>query len=354
MNARTNTAPDNCGDEPLAVDHFLASGEFADEGSDDDVGSPGRHPAIDPADYLDADAVEENDFEAEEGAAGATQLTEPKRRGRPRGGVAVIEPPPIPEGVRVSVYDRLTEYNLLRKITDIVLVKVGVPWHLRKDAAQEIHTQWVSLVVDPKFQKNQLANYAYMSGQHAALKLRRTIGAVVVIPGALFRTGRNTSFMGAIGAAVNPRDVDDFKDSVELSIDTAESGHLTRVSEAFFSERMAGLSLTAKQRNVAHMTLVQRKPAEQVAQELDMPLMYVERLLNQVSNKLNQVDEGKASRKAVKPAKEPKEPKGKRAKASQSNPPIATAPAVHRNLHDVMLEQLESAWFETDKGVAPQ
>lgn len=314
MNVRTYSAPENGGDEPLAVDHFLANGEFADDAIDDDVGSPGRRP-VDHEDYLDAEALELHDFEAEEGVDGSIQLSEPKRRGRPKGSAAAAEPPPIPEGAVVSVYDRLTQYNLLRKITDIVMVKVGVPWHLRKDAAQEIHCAWVALTVKSKFQRNQLANYAYLSGQHAALKLRRTLGAVVVIPGALFRTGRNTSFMSAIGAAVNPRDVDDFKDSVELSVSTEESGHLNRVSDAFFCERMSGLSLTAKQRNVAYMTLVQRKPAEQVAQELDMPLMYVERLLNQVSNKLNLVDQGKVSRKAPKQPKEPKIPKGKRAKA---------------------------------------
>ena len=192
-----------------------------------------------------------------------------------------------------SIYDSLVTFGLLRKVTDIVLAKVAMPWHLREDAAQEVQVYWAGLRTKPNFERNQVARYAYLSGQHAALKLRRTIGAVVTIPGALFRTGRDTAFMEAIGAAVNPKDVDDYRDSLELSVEAQDILKLARVSPAFFEERFAALTLSAKQRKVAYKTLVERKSAEDVSTELEIPLMYVERLLNQVTAKLHECDDAR-------------------------------------------------------------
>lgn len=188
-----------------------------------------------------------------------------------------------------TVYQRLIDYGLLRKITDIALAKVSIPWHLRDDATQEIHTAWAGLTAKPNFARNQLARYAYITGQHAALKLRRTIGAVVAIPGAAFRTGRDTTFMEAIGAAVNPKDVDDYKDSLELSIDQ-EMPTESWITERFFLERMEGLTLSAKQRQVAYCALVKRQSSEEISEAMEMPIMYVERLLNQVTAKIEARD----------------------------------------------------------------
>ncbi|MBK3780046.1 hypothetical protein G3A43_07235 [Paraburkholderia aspalathi] len=204
---------------------------------------------------------------------------------RARGPASAGDDPAKP----ASIYDRLQEYGLLRKVTDIVMAKIAIPWHLRKDAEQEVHTAWLALKAK-NVQRDQMAYYAYLSGQHAALKLRRTIGAVVTIPGALFRTGRNTAFMEAIGAAVNPKDVDDYRDSLELSVEPVDVLHMSRVSESFFEQRLGALPLSAKQRNVAFKALVERKSAEDIAVELEMDLMYVERLLNQVTSKLNEKD----------------------------------------------------------------
>lgn len=347
MNARTRTTFAS-GDEPLAVDHFLANHNFNAEGADDDTHSPGAQalPDLDCETELLDGLVGEDDEDV------SNQLSKP-RRGRPKGATAIAELPPIPEGQTVSVFERLSDYGLLRKITDIVLVKVGVPWHLRADATQEIHTAWAGLTVKPKFQRNQLANYAYLSGQHAALKLRRTIGAVVVIPGALFRTGRDTSFMGAIGAAINPRDVDDFKDSMELSVNVDEAGHLSRVSEAFFAERTASLNLTAKQRKVAFMTLVERKPADLVAHELNMQLVYVERLLNQVTNKLTSINASKMSGKGSKEksatgtkASQPGTKKGTPAASEEPETP-AVGRAASRRLAALRIEQPAELESET-------
>ena len=185
-----------------------------------------------------------------------------------------------------SVYQRLVEEGLLRKLTDIVMAKVSIPWHLRADAVQEVHVAWALLKAKPNFQRNQLARYAYMSGQHAALKLRRTIGAVVSIPGALFRTGRDSAFMESIGAVVNPKDVDDYADSLELSVEPDDYLAVAGVSDVFLNSRFEGLALSNKQRKVAHLVLVARMSVDDVALKLNTPATQVERLLNQVTNKL--------------------------------------------------------------------
>lgn len=191
-----------------------------------------------------------------------------------------------------SIYDALTDFGLLRKVTDIVLAKVNVPWHLREDAAQQVHTTWAALVAKPHFVRNQVAHYAYKSGQHAALNLRREIGAVVKIPGALFRTGRDTSFMEAIGAAVNPKDVDDYKDSLDLSVEPEEMAQPPQhVSADMFRARMAGLALSKSQRAVAERVLVRRMSADSIALELDVRVSYVERLISQVAQLLNAKDD---------------------------------------------------------------
>lgn len=190
------------------------------------------------------------------------------------------------EGPRVTVYDKLREFGLLRKLTDIVMAKVSVPWHLRKDAIQEVHAAWGTLPAKEHFERNQIANYAFLSGKHAALKLRRTIGAVVVIPGALFRSGRDTDFMASIGAAVNPHNVEDYQDSAELAIDHDDSSAMAMISERFFNERINGVQLSARQKLVARAVLVERKSLAVLAMEMGMPLMYVERLVTQATNKI--------------------------------------------------------------------
>lgn len=230
------------------------------------------------------------------------------------------EPAPRPvveSSEETTVYQRLIDYGLLRKITDIALAKVSIPWHLREDATQEIHTAWAGLIAKPTYARNQLGRYAYLTGQHAALKLRRTIGAVVAIPGAAFRTGRDTTFMESIGAAVNPKDVDDYKDSLELSIDQ-EMPTESWITENFFLERMEGLTLSAKQRQVAFLALVKRQSSEEISIAMEMPIMYVERLLNQVTAKIEARD---ALRKKNPEACKPKPPakKGRKPRVAKES-----------------------------------
>jgi hypothetical protein len=296
----TNSETDfNSNGDPVEVDYLLSSDlPHGDHGGDDDDDrAPGSRP-----DALEAESFEGFDEEClDEDEPPIAQ--EPVKRGRPKAGSARVVPTVDAEGRPLTVYQRLVDYGLLRKITDIVMAKVAIPWHLRADATQEVHAIWATLTAKPEFQRNQLARYAYMSGQHAALKLRRTIGAVVAIPGALFRTGRDTAFMEAIGAAVNPKDVEDYKDSLELSTEPTEDIHMSRVSDSFFNERLGDLNLSAKQALVARKALIERMAADDIAEELGMDLMYVERLLNQVTQKLLAKDEGAAEKPARKPRK---------------------------------------------------
>lgn len=309
----------NLNGDPVELDLLLHSdlphADNVDNFGDDDA--PRVFAGPDVAGDLDVEgfgAIDEED----DAALAAPAAAAPAKRGRPRAGTAVPPPPTVDaEGKPLSVYQRLVDYGLLRKVTDIVMAKVAIPWHLRADATQEVHAAWAMLKAKPEFQRNQMAHYAYISGQHAALKLRRTIGAVVAIPGALFRTGRDTAFMEAIGAAVNPKDVEDYKDSLELSTDPADDLHLSRVSDSLFEDRLGDLNLSSKQSLVARKALIERKAADDIAEELGMDLMYVERLLNQVTQKLLAKDDGEMPTKPVrKPRKaaEPKEPKAPRLK----------------------------------------
>jgi hypothetical protein len=305
----------NLNGDPVELDLLLTSDlPHAEDGhnhGDDDA--PRAFSAPDLSIDADIEGFSAVDEEEEAALAAPAAAAAPAKRGRPKAGTAVPPPATVDaEGKPLSVYQRLVDYGLLRKITDIVMAKVAIPWHLRADATQEVHVAWAMLKAKPEFQRNQLAHYAYISGQHAALKLRRTIGAVVAIPGALFRTGRDTAIMEAIGAAVNPKDVEDYKDSLELSTDPADDLHLSRVSDSFFEERLGDLNLSSKQAQVARKALIERKAADDIAEELGMDLMYVERLLNQVTQKLVAKDGGELPAKPVrKPRKavEGKEPK---------------------------------------------
>ena len=306
----------NLNGDPVELDYLLSSDLPHEDGLCADEESERRNVVVDDLDVDLELALENGDDEVDQQTP-ATPA--PAKRGRPRAGAAQPAPATVDaSGNPLSVYQRLVDYGLLRKITDIVMAKVAIPWHLRADATQEVHAAWATFVAKPEFQRNQLARYAYMSGQHAALKLRRTIGAVVAIPGALFRTGRDSAFMEAIGAAVNPKDVDDYKDSLELSTEPMEDLQLSRVSDAFFADRLGDLNLSAKQSLVARKALVERMAADDIAEELGMDLMYVERLLNQVTQKLLAKDGGETPVKPVRKSRksaDAKEPKAVRVKA---------------------------------------
>lgn len=251
-------------DEIIASDQYMASNDYEFETDLE-------------CDELLAPKEQKNDIFEEEYA--------PRTRKRAKRSPSKRVPPLDPNGPPVSVYERLNHYGLLRKLTDIVLAKAAVPWNLREDAAQEIHVTWLGLNVKPEFERNQLARYAYMSGQHAALKLRRTLGAVVAIPGALFRTGKDSTFMESIGAAVNPHDVDDYKDSIELSIKNDELGD-SIITPSFFEEKMLNISISPIQRDIAYRVLVERTPVDEIADELKISIETVERAIMHITSRL--------------------------------------------------------------------
>lgn len=185
-----------------------------------------------------------------------------------------------------TIYERLIEYGLLEKLTNIALSKAAVPWGLREDAIQEVHAYWCTLVVKPQFERNQVACYAYMAGRHAALALRRQLGATVVLPGSLFRQdNRSSSFLESIGAAVNPWDVDAVADSLELSVDTREE-HSKKVTPAFLNARLAGLDLSERQKTLAHLVLIEGLTSIEAAKKLDLTPAHVDRLLVQIAERL--------------------------------------------------------------------
>lgn len=207
------------------------------------------------------------------------ELVTPRVTGRSRAPKPVFDPEKP-----LSVYEALQAHGLLRKMTDIVMAKVSMPWHLREEAIQEVHVAWGFLKANPDYARNQLARYAYLSGEHAALKLRRHIGAAVVIPGALFRTGRDSAFMKSIGAAVNPIDVAEFQDSIELSVDPASDHYYKEgaLDPKFVELRLAGLGLTRKQRQVAEFFLLRNMSADAISVELNEPVGQINRILSQV------------------------------------------------------------------------
>lgn len=213
-----------------------------------------------------------------------------------------------------SIYARLVEFGLLKKVTDIVLAEVKIPWSLRDDAAQAMHLKWCLIQAKDEYQRNQLAFYAFKSGQHAALAERRMLGAVCVLPGAIFREGKGSPFMETIGAAVNPMDVDEYKDSMELSVESPDMMHLAAVSKELMDSRFQGLGLSNKQVKVARMVLVDRLDAAEIAHRLAMRENYVERIIKQVTQKLNDRDAGIVSPKA------PRSPTGAMKQAKRPEP----------------------------------
>lgn len=264
--------------DPVEVDAVLANDNYCLATNTLEGGAPALMP--------DADFLSGEHDESFYGLLDTTDTT--GRTGRKRG--PKVEDPPFVEGQ--SVYDRLVACELLRKLTDIVLAKVDMPWHLREDGVQAIHEAWCLLPAKPEFVRNQMARYAYMSGQHAALKQRRSIGAVVAIPGALFRNGRQSAFMNSIGAAVNPMDVSEFQDSMALATDPEDQVSIPDSCEkSFLDRRLAGLGLTKSQKLVAELACVKRMSAESIAIQTGMRKSYVERLIAQIISQLSARDD---------------------------------------------------------------
>lgn len=193
---------------------------------------------------------------------------------------------------RVTIYDYLSERGMLRKLTDIALHKAGVPWHLRDEAAQEIRMAWATYEAKSELAPSRVYQYATTAGEHAALKLRRKIGAVVSIPGQAFRDSES-AFMKSIGAAVNPLDVDDYADSRELSVDFEDATYdeeaderIEGVSVDELGDRLGGVQLTRMQRQVVALMLAGLS-ADEIADELGRKPENVEKMMSDLAYQIS-------------------------------------------------------------------
>lgn len=199
-----------------------------------------------------------------------------------------------------SVFAQLLRHGLLSKLTQIVLLKAKVPAHLRDEAAQEVQVTWSLLRAHPDFARNQMARYAYLSGEHAALKVMRQIGAVVALPSSLFSKtakdvkGANAKFLQYIGAATNPYDIDDYSDSIEVSDALVDSWEREIVSLNFFETQMQDIEVKPKQYKIARMFLVDRLTVDDIAEALKLTVKYVERSMHLVADALNARTDRKA------------------------------------------------------------
>lgn len=195
-----------------------------------------------------------------------------------------------------SIYGALKRFGILTKLVGMSLAKANVPWDLRRDAEQEIYAHWCSLEAKPGFKEGQIAYYAYKAGEHAALRLRRSLEAVVVIPGSAFKAGKDTLFMGSIGAALNPFDVTEMQDDSEMASHDLNPA-MRLVTESYVNARLAPITLSRVQRTICLKVMVDKMDPIDVAEELNLEPNDVERLMNQVSNRLirhdKEVREGK-------------------------------------------------------------
>ena len=199
-----------------------------------------------------------------------------------------------------SVFAQLVRHGLLSKLTQIVLLKAKVPAHLREEAAQEVQVTWSLLRAHPDFARNQMARYAYLSGEHAALKVMRQISAVVALPSSLFSKtakdvkGANAKFLQYIGAATNPYDIDDYSDSIEISDALVDSWEREIVSLNFFEAQMQDIEVKPKQYKIARLFLVDRLTVDDIAEALKLTVKYVERSMHVVADALNARTDKKA------------------------------------------------------------
>jgi hypothetical protein len=104
--------------------------------------------------------------------------------------------PPAVVTETMSVFDYLHECTppLDKKIIDIACSQSLVPDELRKDASQEIALMWSQMTPDTaRYKPGQIAAYAHQMARHAALRVRRELGASVRLPGSAFRKRKDGS-----------------------------------------------------------------------------------------------------------------------------------------------------------------
>jgi hypothetical protein len=194
-----------------------------------------------------------------------------------------------------TVYEYLAAAGMLVKLSTIAMKKAAVPPHLRDEACQAIQVKWCLHTANTKYAPSQIYHYATLLGKDEALKVRREMGAVVVLPASMFeRNGsesiKNSVFAQSIGAAVNPMSVDDVSDSMEYSTEDVDPLQ-ARASRAYVRSRLAELTLTLGQRRIAEMICCAGLDIATVTEQLGLTRPYVDRLVTQITMALCAHDE---------------------------------------------------------------
>lgn len=134
---------------------------------------------------------------------------------------AVVPPQAVSAEMSVFDYLRNCQPPLDKKIIDIACSQTNVPGDLKHDAAQEIVLMWSQMKPDTeKYKPGQIAAYAHQMARHAALRLRREIGASVRLPGSAFRKRKDgTSYVspGVLAAALDWNELEGWFQADDLS-----------------------------------------------------------------------------------------------------------------------------------------
>lgn len=145
---------------------------------------------------------------------------------------AVGAPAKLHQDMSLFEYLASCQPPLDKKIIDIALAQTQMPRSLRDDAAQEIRLVWSTLKPDvKKFKPGQIASYAHRIAIHAALRLRRELGATVRLPGSAFRKRKDGSSYVTPGVLSMPLDWNELESWFNTS-DNAEISEFSRQAEA--------------------------------------------------------------------------------------------------------------------------
>lgn len=115
--------------------------------------------------------------------------------------------PPKPQ----TLFDKIVEYGLERKLIGIACAEGNIPPGLRDETAQEIRMAWLKSKPNPEFTFGETASYAHRIAYHAALRAKRELGSVVRLPGSAFRKRRDGSTYvtpGVLAAAIDLTEIE--------------------------------------------------------------------------------------------------------------------------------------------------
>ncbi len=194
-----------------------------------------------------------------------------------------------------TIFEFLVEVGSLVKLTKYVVHRAGVPSHLWEDAEQEVQMTWASMPMKPGMAPRQIRRGAGVAGERAAWAVRRRIGAVVKI--ARFGKGQNNksaeAFMKGIGAAVNPKNIEDLSDSLELSVEPEDLERAARESEVL--RRLAPLRLSPDRMEIVRRACCDLEQPSAIAKALKLTKKFVEAVITEATEALYSLDSRKAT-----------------------------------------------------------